>query len=124
MASCDGRTEAAMATPSAGASQSSRHPTLTFGHLIENHVDQDVGATPASAVTANGRREMRTRQAVLPPLPTCPRQRVPSRSRGPMGGGEGGELERKRHRAGRGGSGWQGEEGMDHSTDKLLVSVL
>ena len=69
-----------MATPSAGASQSSRHPTLTFGHLIENHVDQDVGATPASAVTANGRREMRTRQAVLPPLPTCPRQRVPSRS--------------------------------------------
>lgn len=35
----------------AGASQSSPYPALTFGHLIENHVDQDVGATPAGAIT-------------------------------------------------------------------------
>lgn len=87
----------------AGASQSSPYPALTFGHLIENHVDQDVGATPAGAVTVNRRREMRTQQAMLPPLPTCPQQRVPSRSRGPTGGGEGGQLERKRHRVGAGG---------------------
>lgn len=35
---------------------------LTFGHLVENHVDQDVGAAPACAVAANGRGEVRTRR--------------------------------------------------------------
>ena len=60
-------------------------PRLTFGHLIEDHVDQDVGATPARTVAANRRREMRTRQAVLPPLPTRPRQPAPSVIRGPRG---------------------------------------
>lgn len=34
-----------------------QHPCLTFGHLVENHVNQDVGSTPARAVTVNRRRE-------------------------------------------------------------------
>lgn len=37
--------------------QSSQLCVLTFGHLIENHVDQDVGSTPAGAVAVNRRRD-------------------------------------------------------------------
>lgn len=43
----DSAPHVAIATPS----------SLTFGHLIENHVNQDVGSTPARAVTVNRRRE-------------------------------------------------------------------
>lgn len=45
----------------------SRRPRvrLTFGHLVEDQVDEDVGAAPARAVAANRRSEVRGR----PPRP-------------------------------------------------------
>lgn len=68
-----------MATPSGSEpQQSSPALSLTFGHLIENHVDQDVGAAPARAVTVNRRREMRTQRTMLSPLPTRQRWHLAS----------------------------------------------
>lgn len=31
--------------------------TLTFSHLVEDHVDQDVGPTSSGAITAPGEEE-------------------------------------------------------------------
>lgn len=46
------------ATPARATTK--RRVRLTFGHLVENHVNQDVGAAPARAVAVNRRREVRT----------------------------------------------------------------
>ena len=92
--------------------------SLTFGHLIENHVDQDIGATPASAVTVNRGREMRGAGPCCPPRPNI----FPWARGGAPRGEEGGAQERRGEsgargtgagrgeRTGRGGRG-RGEEG-------------
>lgn len=83
---------------------------LTFGHLVENQVDQDVGATPAPAVAADRRTEVRTRRTAPPASSTAPvrggRARHRARRRGGSRGAQGHGVAGRQREGGRAGGGF------------------